>query len=319
LGGASKYDASLKWWLKTPDCDATKWVVLYPDPPNTDNQRLLSASLTADGTPASGASIRELSPYQRAVLMINFDANDQTRHSIATFGHYSIALAPRQLVPGAGPELGSPLAAGDRQLYLSSSGLLDYRSSSFQHWLQSEELLRRANESDMDFAWRVFSKIRALYVYNYDSAQDRHASQLCSTNRTDCGGLSIMFASTLRNSGIPARTLFGRHTTSDKAPGDVRTTYGAAHVISEFYQPEVGWIPVEMSGAVSRKDADPLRFFGRDPGNLVTLHYDTDLQVDTILFGQSLVEYLQCPTFWVRGHGTTDNWSAQILWQITKN
>ena len=219
---------------------------------------------------------------------------------------------------GAGAEIGS-LTASERALYLDASGMLDYNSNEFQHWLASENLKRHVDERNLDFAWRVFARIRQLYTYHYDSNQDRNVSKLCQTNQTDCGGLSLMFASALRANQMPARTLFGRKTKSDSAPSNVRTGYGSDHVIAEFYEQGVGWIPVDMAAAISHKESDALRYFGSDPGDLVTLHIDPCFKVDTMLFGQEVIEYLQSPHFWFRGRGTTNDWSANVLWQVRKD
>ena len=55
-----------------------------------------------------------------------------------------------------------------------------------------------------------------------------------------------------------------------------------AHVIAEFFDPHIGWIPEDISSLFLRvpgyADND---FFGRDPGYFFAWHTDTDFHFDT--------------------------------------
>src|SRR5205085_6623815 len=116
---------------------------------------------------------------------------------------------------------------------------------------------------------------------------------------SDCGGLSMLLVAALRAGGVPARTLYGRWAESAK-PGEKADDqpFLQWHVKAEFYATGIGWVPVDMaSGILHDKSPEGLEFFGKDPGNFLTIHVDPNMMVDTKVDGQKTLMGLQRPAF----------------------
>ena len=76
--------------------------------------------------------------------------------------------------------------------------------------------------------------------------------------------------------------------------------YYQIHVKAEFFARGVGWVLVDLSSAVLHdKSPQGLRFFGNDPGDFIAFHVDSNLVVDSQLFGAKSVANLQTPSLWV--------------------
>jgi transglutaminase-like putative cysteine protease len=149
---------------------------------------------------------------------------------------------------------------------------------------------------------------------------DRHASAVCASGKSDCGGMSNLFVAVMRASQVPARGLFGRWATSAKKGEKVgEIDYYQWHVMAEFFADGVGWVPVDVSSSVLHdRSKSGLRCFGNDRGEFLTFHVDPDFDVDTGAFGVNHVGSLQSPAWWVTGNGTVDGWKANEDWQIVK-
>jgi len=315
---ARSFKASLIFNVQAPSLKANEWIFYAPLPPTLGNQQRLSSwTCTIDERPFKPLEVHELSRERRHLLLARLPASEPS--SLKNFRAkmtYQFDLYARKLVEGAAP-YPFPGEAMDAANYLGETSTLDFKSSAFRHWMHNHQLERRDGERDLDFAYRAFLKIRELGDYFYDANQDRRVSKTCSSARTDCGGLAALFASTMRANKIPARLLVGRWLKNDAEPDAASNDYGQVHVKSEFYAQNVGWVPVEMSLAVSDKNADPLKNFGRFAGIFVTFHIDPDLLIDSIFFGQSEQPWLQAPAFWVTGDGNLNNLKVEKVWQTS--
>ncbi len=223
---------------------------------------------------------------------------------------YEAILYSRQLVSGPPNTPVMPLSSSERDQNLRSSDTIDFKASAFQKWLNSNYLHRQAAERDLDFAFRAYQTIRHLYHYHYDPKQDRKASQICHTNQSDCGGLSYLLVASLRANGIPSHGLAGR-----MAKSSVQDN-GQTHVRSEFYSEGIGWVPVDMSYGVSCQDKDAFNYFGNDPGDLLTMHSDTDLVLNPKPFGPTTFYIMQGMYHWVWGSGKFDGSKDTQDWQV---
>ncbi len=194
-------------------------------------------------------------------------------------------------------------------MYLRPTTECDYATNTFRNWKESNKFIRIPSEGEILFAQRVFRSLVNGYQYLYVPSQERTASALCQASKTDCGGLSILFATVMRSEGIPARVMSGRWA---KSASDGETVDGQRyyhyHVIAEFYAHGVGWVPVDPSSAILHdKTEAKLTYFGQDPANFVVLHIDTGIEFDTEMYGDYRTAFFQIPLFWVKGTGTLDN------------
>ena len=226
-------------------------------------------------------------------VKIDYEANLLAHH-----------LVQRQ--PGTKPATHvAPLPQKERRLALAADHQFDFRSVSFQGWLDAHKLKRAPDESEIDFARRVFLEIKSAFQPRTRQELDWLASRVCAAGQTDSGGLAIVFVSALRAGGIPARVLSGRWV-PDSKPG--RSSADEPHSRAEFFASGVGWVPVDPGSAVDlNESSDPLEFFGTDNADFLTMHLDTDLEFDTVFFGRKTVEFVRGPVFWVTGPGSLND------------
>ena len=312
---AQPLTATLNLQISAPALNAAEWIIFDPVPPELEQQHLELMGIEVVGSNAKGKADHELSPEHRIVCLTRIPANIASlKSSVNVQARYKLTTSARYLRSGAARVAVAPLSVGETKVYTTESETIDFSSSPFQSWLKSKHLSRRAGETDIRFAWRVFNAIRQQYSYYYAADQNRHISKLCESNATDCGGLSWLFVGAMRANGIPARSLVGRWLKPDNE-NDNGSTHGQCHVKAEFFANGIGWVPIELSGAVSAKERGALDFFGRFAGDFVTLHVDTDLMINSIYFGVSNIRNMQSPLFWVTGAGTVKGYTAQTTWQ----
>lgn len=257
----------------------------------------------------------ELSSARREVLSSRIPVSDPKQaNAISASCNYQLRLIERETASGA-DKAPTPLSAEERANFVRASKSYDFESPEFKTWLLRNNLLKKATERDVDFAWRAFSTIRKLYQYQYDENQNRCVSALCLVNKTDCGGLSYLFIATLRANQVPARALIGRWLKTGSEPGSLENFYGGVHVKAEFFTGEAGWVPVDLSLAVSNIYNAQIEFFGRCGSDFVTLHIDPDLEMNSIWFGAKTVHSLQNPLYWVTGTGSTGGATTECIWQ----
>ncbi|MCG8651869.1 MAG: transglutaminase domain-containing protein, partial [Pirellulales bacterium] len=192
-----------------------------------------------------------------------------------------------------------------RERFLRADDFFDYQSSAFQQWKDQSGLSATSDQTEMEFARRVFDKIATDYRYSYDFKQDRAASSVCQSRATDCGGLSILFATVLRSEGIPARTLVGHFAESlSKEMGGREEPQGSRHVIAEFFADGIGWVPVDLASAIlSISPRRGKEHFGNQIKPFVTLHFDHQIGFDSQVWGEKTENFFQFPRLWFRGKG----------------
>jgi transglutaminase-like putative cysteine protease len=236
---------------------------------------------------------------------------------------YRATLWSRRLVPlgrDEKPPAVKDLNNAEREAALRSAGDLAFDGEAFKSWQAEHKLTRGPDEPEIDFARRVFTTIRGQFQYEHVPDMDRAPAAVCQAGKSDCGGLSNLFVASLRSQGIPARTLAGRWATSadpdEKLNGHPYYQY---HVKAEFFAAGVGWVPVDMaSGILHDRSREGLYYFGYDPGDFITQHIDSNLEVDTIHFGKQQIVVLQRPAFWVTGKGALDDLQVVEGWTVTK-
>ena len=323
-GGNSRYvlrvqpaktiEATLDYEMKFPSISANQWVVVAPAPPELPGQTDVQNLLEPRGTPS-----QEMSPTHRSMLTALVPADGwEQRYQISAKAEYRATLMSRRLALRDAGEQGTepnPPRPEERRAALVQSKTYDFDSPGFRKWLDSQSLRRDPQEGQVDYARRVFQAIKQGFSYEFTDRMDRRASHICAAGKSDCGGLSIVFASALRAQGIPARILVGRWAMS--AQGG-RGEYYQAHVKAEFYADGVGWVPADLaSGRLHDRSREGLRYFGRDEGDFLTLHLDPDLVVDSVLFGPQPVFCVNGGLLvWVQGDGSASRPKIRQGWHV---
>jgi transglutaminase-like putative cysteine protease len=135
-------------------------------------------------------------------------------------------------------------------------------------------------------------KARAIYDYVFETLRyDKtgtgwgHGDVLwaCDSKRGNCTDFHSLFIAMARSQGIPARFEIGFPLPADKASSDI----AGYHCWAEFFNPNNGWIPVDISEAWKhpvKKDY----FFGAHDADRVQFSVGRDLKLSPLQAGEPL-------------------------------
>jgi hypothetical protein len=307
---------TLTYDIAYPDIRASEWVVCASQAPALPGQIKVRTSLNP-----AGASAHDETDLARGLLMARVPADAQhVCNALSIQTTYEMTLRSRKLRRGSRSPRDANLSPAERAMFLAARGDMDFQTPAFKEWLTSHGLQRRSQEGEISFGRRVFLELKSGMQYDASSSQELRASAVCTSGRSDCGGLSVLFTSILRANKIPARTLWGRWAFSAE-PGKTwaNRPYFQTHVKAEFFARGVGWVPVDLaSGILHDKSPQGLRFFGNDPGDFITFHVDPNFVVDTHLSGAKPVPHMQCPAWWLKGQGSLKDAKIVQDWQVKR-
>ncbi|MEM9280811.1 MAG: transglutaminase domain-containing protein [Verrucomicrobiota bacterium] len=310
-----KIRGTMTMQVSAPRLKADEWVLFCPFAPTTPGQRVSSVSMKGGSTVRDlNSNVRDLLCSKHSVRSKPEETSFQTSMVIEA-QLYSRRLVPKSETPSTMPK---PLAPIERSSFLSETSLINYRSPEFGDWLQTCQLIRATGETEIAYAKRVFSHIKNHFEYSYDEKMNRLASFVCRDGASDCGGLAIVFVSAMRAHRIPSRLNAGLWAESSEEGATFDgVDYFQQHVKGEFYAERVGWVPVDLSSAILYDESEEgLHYFGNDPGDFVTLHFDHGIGVDTIHFGKQTVDWMQGMSYWVTGSGSLDGSTMEKSWVI---
>jgi transglutaminase-like putative cysteine protease len=308
--------ATITYELKTKNFAPNKWMIFLPEPPELPSQGKIK--VTADPV---GQIVLEKSLIERRLRYIEIPVAEPVRGgSVSMKLEIEATLRSRKLVAlkrDEEPPAVDPLTAAERKYYLSSTTSVDHDAKTFQEWLDAKKLRRAKTESPLDFSARLLEVLRADYRYHFDAEEDKRASIACGLKATDCGGMSCLFAAAMRANDVPARVIVGRLALPRKPgskPSD--TGYDQPHIRAEMYLAGIGWVPVDPARANGNRNKPVRDYIGADPGDLLVLHLDVDLQLP---FPDKVREskVLQLgPHYWTTGRGTFDGSAGPTGWEL---
>jgi transglutaminase-like putative cysteine protease len=288
--------------------------VYAPVLPELPGQTSVSSRLSAAGKESlRGEPVIDTGSFLRHLLALRIKPETQLASGgIALRADYEGTLFARRLVRSASPVPIPDLTAEQRRQYLKMSVTMDHGDPALLQWVSHQSLRRHADEQTTQFAWRVFSYLASNGRDGGDIAryEARRPSRVFATLASDCGGLSLLFVAIMRANGIPARTLFGRWAIPQT------TEYGQYHVIAEFFVPNSGWVPVDVSATVVHRPKDQSAWFGNTDGQFLTFHIDTDLEPASG-FRHAWAQYLL-----LRWDGSGDFWKGHRVesrWSVTRS
>jgi transglutaminase-like putative cysteine protease len=301
------YATSFTW----PGGDGTALMTL-PIPPDTGGQHIDSFDSTLKGqTTTDGGNHRLL----MSTLRHSGDAR-HVRWEVEITGIFQT----RQLVDGPPSASAPPVIPPKPGSFLASTESINWQAGAFQDWLDSAGLHRKPGEAAVAFGQRVYSYFRSHGAYTYPPSTTWNAAACCQRLRTDCGGFSLVFVAACRANKIPARLLVGQCFKARATSSGVELTGGRqAHVIAEFFDPQIGWIPEDISSTFLHTPgyAD-LNFFGRDPGYFFAWHTDTDFYFDTPRKADAHVQWIQNPNLWFSEDADEANDSLSHHWDVER-
>ena len=304
------YDSSFVW----PDGSGQCAVMDLPIPPDTGAQHIESFTSSLKGTEETDAN------GHRILMTTLHHGGGDERHV-----HWHVEITgvfqTRQLVDGSRPANTKPIVAPKPGEFLASTESINWKDSGFEEWLDQAGLRRKAGEPAVAFGQRVYDYFRDHGDYSYPPSSAWTSAACCRRLSTDCGGFSLVFTAACRANHIPARLLVGQNFKARQLPngGVVLADGRQAHVIAEFFDPQIGWIPEDISSTfLHARGYSDLNFFGRDPGYFFAWHTDTDFHFDTPRKADTHVQWIQNPNLWFSENADEANDSVSHHWNIEK-
>ena len=143
------------------------------------------------------------------------------------------------------------------------------------------------SKDPLEFARNAYSYVSENYKYKNPNRGITPLKEILQNGGGDCGNLSSIFISLLRNQGIPARHLAALRPD------------GSCHYWADFYLEKYGWIPVDVTYRVNDKDKSN-DYFGRVriESNGIILARDVDLSVINHQGVLQKVAHMQTFAYW---------------------
>jgi len=315
------------WWLETkpsqtvvatltidcahPNARVDEWYIYAPQLPNLPGQQAVKTTFIP-----KGIVVREESPLKRPVILTRINDGRREVRAVLTVQATLMSRRLRELPPGEKAPAIADLSGEAIKNNIRPTATLDFTSKPFQTWMTGAGLRRNKSETDMAFARRTFAFIKHHFHYQLPALQHT-ASETCAAGKSDCGGLSAVFASTMRANRVPARLLGGRWAVSQKL-GDRTGNYHQWHVKAEFFAQGVGWVPVDVSGAVSDDRGGDFAYFGNDPGDFIAMANGQDFLLDSFISGKQNIPVFQGIAYWWRGIGADTNSRFDDFWTVRR-
>jgi hypothetical protein len=308
-----RVEATLKYEVHCPQMAATHWVLFAPAAGELPSQRKAKSTAAPVAKRMFDARVRN-----RELLVIAVAENNEAlKHRVSMTLRYEATLVKRTLrARTAEDRSGAPptLKREERAINLAPNRQTNFDDAAFKAFLDKEKLGRQQGETEIAFARRVYQYGQSHGTYEYREDIPRRATDVAESWRTDCGGWANWFVAVLRAGGVPARALVGRWAKSQDK--NIQPS-NQGHVKAEFFAEGVGWIPVDLSQAVQHeRSKDSLRYFGVDEGDFITLHVDTDVELQMRDIGKQQWRALQSPAYWVMGKGSVDGATTTEDWQV---
>jgi hypothetical protein len=162
----------------------------------------------------------------------------------------------------------------DHSKYVLPTEHLDFNASSFRAFLDKNGLRKEPTQSALEFVFNCQLTLQRIFRgADANIPDERHASKVCSWPKLECNTSSTLMTAVCRANGVPARLLNGRNTRSDPHP------LGTSHFRFEFWEPTIGWVPVEASGAWDIGESSLRRTFATIEKNLMVLAIDSDFSL----------------------------------------
>jgi hypothetical protein len=304
----------LEGTLRTPSFEPSAWIVVLAEPPDHAWQEVRSHSLRLmldrkEQRRVDVETLVDAAVPGRRLQRLHYKPRGAAS-AVRYLYEVEVVLNAVRLEKGRAKKAPKPLAKDLREAALAARGAYDFEKPAFQAWLDQHDLRRKKRERDLAFAYRTLAHIHEAFTYRFPPKfTNRLATEVCEEKASDCGGLSILFASVMRASGVPARVLPGRWALIGKKG---ESQY---HVRAEFWAEGIGWVPIDGSGAVQWAGAPASAFGGQRP-NFFVMHEDIDVDIDTVYFGVHPIRLLQNPAYWVRGQGKFSGVTHESTWRV---
>jgi transglutaminase-like putative cysteine protease len=169
----------------------------------------------------------------------------------------------------------------DSQLYLSADKLVPITGRP----AELAATVTAGKDSQLDKARAIYDYVFANMSYDKSGTGWGHGDVLyaCNAKKGNCTDFHSLFIAMARSQGIPARFEIGFPLPSDKTSGEI----GGYHCWAEFFNPQNGWVPVDISEAWKHQEKKNY-FFGANDADRIQFSIGRDLKLNPAHQGEPL-------------------------------
>jgi hypothetical protein len=251
-------------------------VIYYAVPPSDPCQLIRSCDLHAETQEGRVEAVRvaDAGPYHKPLLKLEVN----TAAPFHVIAHVDVQFRDTALKPGPSPGRVLPIAPAARAEYLDDDWPNEQARSWFKQWTSNHHLNRAAGEATAAYAFRVLRFMQAHFRYVIPDDIPEHKAMVeqdpvmgdwhytIKTSTGECWRLSDTYCRVMRMNGVPTRLVSGNFI------GD-----GSGHHLrSLIYLEEVGWVPIEVTSAVSMPKKPARQFFGTWGGSYLAGNRNID-------------------------------------------
>ncbi len=169
----------------------------------------------------------------------------------------------------------------DSQLYLSADKLVPITGRPAEMAAQ----IIAGKDSQLEKNRAIYDYVFANMSYDKSGTGWGHGDVLyaCNAKKGNCTDFHSLFIAMARSQGIPARFEIGFPLPSDKTAGEI----AGYHCWAEFFNPQNGWMPVDISEAWLHPEKKDY-FFGANDANRIQFSLGRDLKLNPPQQGEPL-------------------------------
>lgn len=180
------------------------------------------------------------------------------------------------------------------QLYTQQNDGVFIDCTNKQIQLIGNKLWQKSNGNILNYVKNVYEYIGSTFKYiKKEIRSTKNLNDIFLINGGECGDFSTIFVNLLRFKYIPSRHLF------------TRRPNGTYHVWNDFYLEKYGWIPVDCTNKMKRKNGD---YFGKVglQSNGIILNHAIDMFIEKENANFYQIQHLQTYFWWYYGTWTND-------------
>jgi hypothetical protein len=253
-------------------------VVYYAVPPDDPCQTIRSVELYADTRVGRVEAIRttDAGPFKKPLLKLEVKASAP----FTATARVQVQLHHTELAAGAPLKKAPAIGRVARREYMDDRWPNEKARAWFTQWMKSHKLIR-GNEQEDEFAFRALKFMQGHFRYVIPDNLPAHKAMVArdpvmgdwhytlETSTGECLRLSDTFCRVMRMNGVPARLVSGNYFGGDSGH----------HLRSLIFLAEVGWVPMEVTAAVTSRDKPPLDFFGTWGGTMLIGNRNVDFEL----------------------------------------
>ena len=173
------------------------------------------------------------------------------------------------------------LGKKDSQLYLGPDRLVPITGRPAELATQ----VTAGKDSELAKARAIYDYVFANMSYDKSGTGWGHGDVLyaCDAKKGNCTDFHSLFIAMARSQGIPSRFEIGFPLPADKSSGEI----AGYHCWAEFFDPQNGWVPVDISEAWKHPEKKDY-FFGAHDANRIQFSIGRDLKLNPVQQGEPL-------------------------------